>query len=144
MSRLFESRSVRKRYLALVQGVPSASEWTCRLKIGPEPGDPRRMRIEKRTGVEAETLFRVLKRGKERALIEAMPVTGRTHQIRLHLAAGGNPVIGDELYGSGGGALGLRAVEIAYVDPFQRRDVRVIAPEEGFLRRADVILEGVG
>ena len=87
------------------------------------------MRIDARAGKEAETEFLVLRQGRECALVEAMPLTGRTHQIRLHLAAAGHPVLGDALYGEKGPPLALRAVEVAYRDPFQRRAVRIAAAE---------------
>jgi 23S rRNA-/tRNA-specific pseudouridylate synthase len=95
------------------------------------------MRVDAAHGKEAETEFRVLEQGRRRALVEALPLTGRTHQIRVHLAASGCPVAGDRLYGEGGPHLGLRAVELSYTDPFQKRPVRVTAPKEEFLRRFD-------
>ena len=85
----------------------------------------------------------VLQQGKASALIEAAPVTGRTHQIRVHLAAAGHPILGDALYGDKGPALALRAVEISYTDPFQKRPVRILAPTENFLRRAKQFLGGL-
>jgi len=137
LSELFESRRVRKRYLAVVAGIPKETHWVCRLKIAPEPDETGRMRVDAAHGKEAETEFRVLEQGRRRALIEALPLTGRTHQIRVHLAASGCPVAGDRLYGEGGPHLGLRAVELSYTDPFQKRPVRVTAPKEEFLRRFD-------
>ncbi len=96
------------------------------------------MCIDSRRGKEAETRFRVLEAGDELSLIEARPMTGRMHQIRLHLASSGHPVVGDELYGlpdpRGGIRLGLRAVGLAYVDPFTHRHVCVQAPTEEFVR----------
>jgi 23S rRNA-/tRNA-specific pseudouridylate synthase len=70
------------------------------------------------------------------SLIEARPVTGRTHQIRVHLAEAGLPVVGDELYGKGRGdaPLGLRAVRLTYIDPFMKRRVDIHAPTEKFLK----------
>lgn len=141
-SELFESRRMEKRYLAVVQGRPAQAEWVCRLKIGPAPGPVGRMRVDARGGKEAETRFRVLETRGDRALVEAVPVTGRTHQIRVHLAAAKTPVVGDPLYGSaaagraGNGpepGLGLRAVALAYQDPFTRRPVRIEAPTDDFL-----------
>jgi RluA family pseudouridine synthase len=179
---LFESRGMEKVYLAVVAGVPKETEWTCRLKIGQDANQRGRMKVDARHGKVAETHFRVLQIGQKTALVEAHPYTGRTHQIRVHLAASGHPVVGDELYelSSGGGEaghnrdtrrggdsthyqrgkgrarcphragngtdaaksqspascprLGLRAVRLAYVDPFTRRRVEIRAPVEEFVR----------
>ena len=135
-SQLFETRRMRKSYLAVVEGTPSQKEWTCRLPIGPEPGRPGKMKIDNRHGKSAETAFRVLRSQNGRALVEASPYTGRTHQIRLHLAAARFPVLGDELYGDARAAevrLALRATLLAYVDPFTKRRVEIRAPAGPFL-----------
>ena len=142
-SELFESRRMHKVYLAVVQGAPRQKQWTCRLKLGPDPAQIGRMRVDPARGKEAETHFRVVERSAagtlpllRKTLIEARPFSGRTHQIRVHLAESGHPVLGDELYGaSAAEGLALRAVELAYVDPFARRQVRIRAPVEEFLRR---------
>ena len=132
---LFEGRQMKKRYLAIVEGVPKASEWVCRLKLEQDPGRIGRMRWDAARGKDAETTFRVVDRREGRTLIEALPVTGRTHQIRVHLAAEGLPILGDELYGGGRSELlGLRAVGLAYADPFTRRPVRIEAPTDAFLK----------
>jgi 23S rRNA-/tRNA-specific pseudouridylate synthase len=156
---LFESRRMEKTYLAVVAGEPKQKEWTCRLKLGPDAKRIGRQRVDQRNGKEAETHFRLLAtRGSRRreeaeaertverkdrlvtpaatSLVEAHPLTGRTHQIRIHLAEAGTPCVGDELYGQPerGVELGLRAVRLAYRDPFTRRQVDIRAPIESFCR----------
>lgn len=144
---LFESRKMEKIYLAVVAGVPKEPQWTCRLKIGQDSKQHGLMRVDARHGKDAETHFRVLQARHDTALVEARPYTGRTHQIRVHLAASGHSVVGDELYGKSGPAptsqrrdraanedLGLRAIVLAYVDPFTRRRVEIRAPIEAFVR----------
>jgi 23S rRNA pseudouridine1911/1915/1917 synthase len=135
-SDLFEDRRMEKTYLAVMDGVPKLDEWTCRLKLGPAPGQIGRMKVDERNGKEAETHFRVLQRRERAALLQASPLTGRTHQIRLHLAQSAAPVVGDDIYGRRGDQsnLGLRAVRLAYQDPFTRRRVEIRAPLEGFCR----------
>ena len=148
-SELFQSRQVEKRYLAVVHGIPEPATWTCHLPLGEHPRRPWVMRVDQSAGKPAETAFRLLESRADCSLIEARPVTGRTHQIRVHLTAGGHPVVGDTLYGqrnsrtlketppqdSPPSALALRAVGLSYVDPFQRRRIRIEAPVAGFLRQ---------
>jgi RluA family pseudouridine synthase len=135
--RLFEGRKMQKRYLAVVEGIPKQSEWICRLKLGPDPERRGRMKVDPRQGQEAETRFRLLQSSERTSLVEARPVTGRTHQIRVHLAESGHAVVGDDLYGrravEPGSAIGLRAVELTYTDPFTRRRVDIRAPVDRFL-----------
>ena len=136
-SELFEGREVEKTYLAVVAGVPPQVEWTCTLPIGPVPGTKSRMQVGKGADAkEAETLFRVLKTKSNSALIKTRPLTGRTHQIRVHLATSGHPVIGDPLYGNDTGQpLALRSIGLAYRDPFTRKNVKTMAPFAEFVRK---------
>jgi len=134
---LFESRRMEKTYLVVVHGTPKQKEWTCRLKLAQDPTRIGRMIADSRRGKDAETRFRLLQTIRDKTLIEAHPLTGRTHQIRVHLAESGVPVVGDDLYGTllGKNALrlGLRAVRLAYADPFTRRRVDIRAPLDQFV-----------
>jgi len=136
-SELFEDRRMEKTYLAVVHGSPKQTEWTCCLKLAPAPNQIGRMRVDEQDGKDAETHFRVLEKNERGTLIEARPLTGRTHQIRLHLAESAGPVVGDDIYGRRGddSDLGLRAVRLAFADPFTRRRVEIRAPVEEFYRR---------
>ena len=133
---LFESRQMEKTYLAVVTGTPKESEWTCRFKLAPDERRIGRMKVDGLAGKEAETHFKVLQQRETTALVEAQPLTGRTHQIRVHLAESGCPVFADELYGrrQPRTEMGLHAVRLAYTDPFTRRRVEIRAPVEKFCR----------
>lgn len=135
-SDLFESRQVEKTYLAVASCQPLDAEWTCQLKLAPDPRRVGRIKVDARHGKPAETKFRLLKTHRNYSLIEARPLTGRTHQIRVHLAEAGLPIAGDGLYGRPEGRLpfGLRAVQLGYVDPFTKKRVEIRAPAESFLK----------
>jgi hypothetical protein len=137
LSRVFAERTVKKAYLAVTDGVPRLGEWVCREPLGPDPTEHGKHRVDHGPeGKPAETAFRVLGAREGRALVLALPVTGRTHQIRLHLAHAGCPVAGDILYGRRDfHGLALRAFRLEYPDPFLRRTTLIIAPTEGFCRR---------
>jgi RluA family pseudouridine synthase len=131
---LFESREMKKRYLAVVEGVPPQREWKCDASLAPDPQQHGRM-ILSPGGKDALTRFVVLESRGGRTLIEAQPLTGRTHQIRLHLVAAGFPIIGDDLYGNlSKMPFGLRSVELAYRDPFTRKPVRIRSSWDEFLK----------
>jgi RluA family pseudouridine synthase len=141
---LFESRRMEKEYLVVVQGMVKQREWTCTARIGRDPKQIGRMRVDARGGKDAETRFEVRESSGGNTLLAAYPFTGRTHQIRVHMAHGGHPVLGDPLYGPGAlkpsasmeeNALALRAVRLSYLDPFTRRKVEIRAPVDEFLSK---------
>lgn len=97
LSDAFQARAVVKDYLAWVAGCPAQDHWIATDDISRKAG--RYATVPTGQGKPAETVFQVLVREAEQTLVWARPKTGRTHQIRLHLAAGGHPVLGDRLYG---------------------------------------------
>jgi 23S rRNA pseudouridine1911/1915/1917 synthase len=133
---MFETRRMEKTYLAVTATEPREMEWTCSLALAPDPQRIGRMKVDKQEGKESETHFKVLQKISGLALVEARPVTGRTHQIRVHMMESGYPIVSDELYGRPTGKLefGLRAVRLAYRDPFTKRPVEINAPVKYFLK----------
>ena len=95
----FKRRTVRKDYLALVPGTMPTPAGTVRLSIGRHPVDRKRMSTRSRKGREAETEWRVRQAFPGATLLELRLHTGRTHQIRVHCAAIGHPILGDPVYG---------------------------------------------
>jgi RluA family pseudouridine synthase len=135
-SGLFETRKMEKTYLAVVTGEPKQTEWLCELKLAPDKQRFHKMKVDERHGKDAQTYFKVLERRGKYTLIEAKPVTGRTHQIRVHLMESGLPVASDELYGrlEGDLPMGLRAVRLMYTDPYTKKRVEIHAPVNSFLK----------
>jgi 23S rRNA pseudouridine1911/1915/1917 synthase len=99
LGRQFHDRTVAKRYLAVVRGVVRRDAFVIDAPIGRHPTERKKMSTRTRAGRAAVTRIRVRERFANTTLLEAAPETGRTHQIRVHLAAVGHAIVGDAVYG---------------------------------------------
>ena len=100
-AKAFSSRTARKVYWALVVGVPAIEDGFIDLPIGKQPGSGgEKMHVDEKDGQSARTRYRIVERaGNTTAWVELQPYTGRTHQLRVHMAAIGHPIVGDGKYG---------------------------------------------
>lgn len=103
LGKLFANGAVEKTYWAMVTGVPAAHEGLIDRPLRKRPGKSWRMEVAE-DGQTAETRYRVIGTQGDMSWLELKPLTGRTHQLRVHCAAMGWPIIGDWVYGEGRGA----------------------------------------
>jgi 23S rRNA pseudouridine955/2504/2580 synthase/23S rRNA pseudouridine1911/1915/1917 synthase len=103
MSAQFENRLVEKTYFGIVLGTPASEEGEISLPLEEIPKKPGEMRVNRKSGKEAVTRYKVVERFQGYSFLELSPKTGRMHQIRVHVQALGTPLIGDRLYGDGRG-----------------------------------------
>jgi RluA family pseudouridine synthase len=101
LHRDFAAKTVTKEYLAVVHNAPKEKKCTVDLAIGQDSASAvtYKFRVDQKNGKEAMTHVETLSVCESHAFVRAMPVTGRTHQVRIHLSAIGCPVVGDKLYG---------------------------------------------
>lgn len=115
ISAQIKSRDIKKRYLALVHGVPKASQAFIEAPIGRHPSLRKKMAIIS-NGKVAKTFYRILEAFDDCALLEIDLITGRTHQVRVHLASIGHPVVSDDLYGSNMAMLGRQFLHASMLE----------------------------
>jgi 23S rRNA pseudouridine1911/1915/1917 synthase len=138
---MLAARKVDRRYVALVRGLVAHDRFTVDAPLGRERA---RVRVRSVGGVEASTEAEVRRRLPEATLLEVRPRTGRTHQIRVHLASIGHPILGDRAYGGGGdtarrlglGRPFLHAGWLALDHPWTRERLEVEEPLPEDLGRA--------
>lgn len=99
VAKQFQNRTVKKEYLAIVHGTPDLTADKISAPLGVHPKVREKYAIRPETGKEAVTFYQVLERFRGYSLIKCMPKTGRTHQIRVHLAYIKHPIVGDDMYG---------------------------------------------
>lgn len=132
MSEQIKRHEVKKTYIALVRGVVKENEATIDMPIGRSNSDRKKMAVTK-NGKNAVTHIKVLKRYDKYTLLEINIETGRTHQIRVHLAHIGYPVIGDYIYSNGKNEFGiigqcLHAKSLEFKHPITGKDMKLEAP----------------
>ncbi len=144
LSRQMQMRETEKHYLALVEGNPGGRngerEGRIDRPIGRSPADRKKMAVVP-GGREAVTLWKILEEGRGCSLLDVHILTGRTHQIRVHMQSTGHPVCGDPLYGAARGArvprMMLHAHSLAFTHPVTGERMQVVCPPP------DAFMEGL-
>src|SRR3982751_4308285 len=129
-AKAFSGRTARKVYWAIVVGVPDADEGLIDAPLAKQPGTGgEKMHIDEEHGLPAKTRWRTIDRaGNRAAWVELQPLTGRTHQLRAHMAALGHPIVGDAKYG---GAEAFLTGGISRKLHLHARRIRIDAPDGG-------------
>ncbi|MCM1190961.1 MAG: RluA family pseudouridine synthase [Butyrivibrio sp.] len=142
-----KEHSVTRRYEAVCYGVLKEDEGTVDRPIGRHPAERKKMAVNERNGKQAVTHYRVLKRFRDYTHIECVLETGRTHQIRVHMASIGHPLLGDELYCGGRKCpyrltgQTLHAGTLGFRHPSTGEYIRVEAPLPEYFRHLLEVLQ---
>jgi len=141
LRRQFEAHEPEKIYLALVVGEVPGEEGTVDLPLEPDPRKPGRMQVARSGGKDSFTAYRVEERYRGYTLLRVLPRTGRTHQIRVHLAARGFPLLVDPAYG-GRSAFHLSSIKPGYRQKRGRPETPLLARVSLHALSLRVVLEG--
>ncbi len=142
-----KAHSVTRRYQAIVHGVLAQEEGTVNAPIGRDPTDRKRMSVNYKNGKEAVTHYRVIQRLRQYTHVECRLETGRTHQIRVHMASIRHPLLGDAVYGPAkcpiAGLQGqtLHAGVLGFIHPRTGEYMEFSAPLPEYFKRLDIILQ---
>lgn len=115
LDKMMKSGSIKKLYTAVIEGVIDPERGSIDLPIGKDDADPIR-RTVRNDGLPAKTIYETLKKFNGNSLVCLKLVTGRTHQIRVHLAWRGHPITGDELYGKASKLIGRQALHASEME----------------------------
>jgi len=133
LSKQFENRDVEKRYIARTAGIPDKEDGTIELPLMKDWPNRPLQKVDFEQGKPSLTEWRILAREKTTARLELTPLTGRTHQLRVHLNAIGHPILGDLLYGTpesqaGAARLQLHASTLGFAHPVTGADLLLQSP----------------
>lgn len=138
LKKQFQDRTVHKTYVAVVKGRPKLDEARINLPIQRNKKRPTSFLVEA-GGREAETYYKVLKSNGRRSLVELHPVTGRTHQLRVHMKYIGCPIVGDVIYDKGKDRLYLHARDLEITLPSGERKVFSVPVPAEFEEKVDAL-----
>jgi 23S rRNA pseudouridine1911/1915/1917 synthase len=134
LARQFRERTIEKRYVAVVRGNVARDSGTIDRPIGRHPRERKRMSVRSRRGRPSVTRWSVVERLRRATVVRLAPETGRTHQLRVHLAAIGHPIVGDRVYGARRGGdpefprQALHAEQITFAHPSTGARLTIRAP----------------
>jgi 23S rRNA pseudouridine1911/1915/1917 synthase len=146
ITKQFAKHAVRKKYIALVKGKMEFNENIIDMPVGRHPLKRENMSVNSGINAKyAKTYYKTLKRWKDCSLVELHPFTGRTHQLRVHLAFIGHPILGDIKYGNNNqfSRMALHAQSIGFIHPETGKEVEfsaeIPAEFDDFMRDKDAI-----
>ncbi len=146
LAQQIKEHSITKKYRAIVKGVLQKDEEVVELPIGRNPKQPHKMMVTPE-GKESKTIVKVIKRFKDATAVELTLITGRTHQIRVHMSSLGHPVYNDTLYGAGQGKVKteeqvLQSYYLRFTKPFSDEIITLEIPSDEKYTKVLKYLEG--
>lgn len=132
ISKQFQERTTAKRYEAVVYGVMSQDNGQINESLIADKDNPPRQKVDNLNGKISKTLFEVVKRTDKFSKVSLTPVTGRSHQLRVHLLSLGYPILGDSLYSQGeafnsADRLQLHSCMLRFKHPISKKDIEITA-----------------